>query len=97
MRKCLLMGFAAFFQPGSLLQLIIVMVLTVCYAVVLSKFAPYRDPVDDTLARVLRVEVGREVLLGASASIPRDESAAVVVRVCAKTETPPQPSAQRPL
>ena len=54
-RKCLLMGFAAFFQPGSLLQLIVVMVLTVLYAVMLSKFGPYRDPIDDTLAIVNQV------------------------------------------
>merc|ERR1712096_576088 len=38
-------------------------------------------PVDDALARLLRVEVRGEVLLVPRARIPGDESAAVVVRV----------------
>ena len=39
-RKCVMMGFASFYQPGSLLQLILVMILTVFYALILSIYKP---------------------------------------------------------
>jgi hypothetical protein len=50
LRKCLLMGFASFFKPGTLMQLIIVIVITVLYGYVLAVCKPYKDPADDTLA-----------------------------------------------
>jgi hypothetical protein len=49
-RKCIVMGFASFFRPGTLMQLIAVMLFTVFYIVVLTNCKPYKDPVDDTLA-----------------------------------------------
>jgi hypothetical protein len=39
-RKCVLMGFASFFKPGSLLQLIVVIILTVLYTIFLTQFTP---------------------------------------------------------
>ena len=57
MRKALLMGFAVFFQPGSLMQLVLVMVLTVLYCVVLAILTPYRSQADDNLA------VSQQILL----------------------------------
>jgi hypothetical protein len=50
LRKCLLMGFASFFKPGTLMQLIIVIIITVLYGYVLAVCKPYKDPADDTLA-----------------------------------------------
>jgi hypothetical protein len=49
-RKCFLMGFASFFQPGTLMQLIAVMLFTVVYCLVLTNCKPYGDPLDNTLA-----------------------------------------------
>jgi hypothetical protein len=80
-RKCLMMGFAVFFQvsdcmalsflarsgklltyfcdfphlepnhqPGTLMQLIAVMLITVTYIIVLCLCRPYSDPVDDMLS-----------------------------------------------
>ena len=49
-RKCIVMGFASFFRPGTLMQLIAVMFFTVFYIVLLTHCKPYEDPVDDTLA-----------------------------------------------
>jgi hypothetical protein len=49
-RKCIIVGFASFYQPGSLMQLIAVMLLTVLYSIVLAICKPYDDPMDDTLA-----------------------------------------------
>jgi hypothetical protein len=44
------MGFASFFQPGTLMQLIAVMMLTMLYTMVLCLSRPYKDPIDDALA-----------------------------------------------
>jgi Ca2+/H+ antiporter len=44
------MGFASFFQPGTLMQLIAVMMFTMLYTMVLCLSRPYKDPVDDALA-----------------------------------------------
>jgi hypothetical protein len=49
-RKSLLMGFASFFQRGTLMQLIAVIVLTVGYIAVLCYSRPYLDQVDDRTA-----------------------------------------------
>ena len=40
-RKCIVMGFASFFRPGTLMQLVAVMVLTVFYIMVLCFCKPY--------------------------------------------------------
>ena len=44
------MGFSSFFQPGTLMQLIAVMVFTVVYIMLVVHCKPYSDRVDDTLA-----------------------------------------------
>ena len=49
-RKLLLMGFAAFFQPGTLMQLMAVISLTVLYIATISKFEPYLNNSDNLLA-----------------------------------------------
>ena len=50
-RKCIVMGFASFFRPGTLMQLIAVMLFTFFYTMVLLVCCrPYEDPVDDMLA-----------------------------------------------
>ena len=50
LRKSVLMGFAVFFQPGSLMQLVLVMVLTVLYGFILALLNPYKSAADDRLA-----------------------------------------------
>ena len=50
LRKAVLMGFAVFFQPGSLMQLVLVMVLTGGYTVLLASLHPYKSEADDSLA-----------------------------------------------
>jgi hypothetical protein len=40
-RKCIVMGFASFFRPGTLMQLVAVMILTVFYIMVLVHCKPY--------------------------------------------------------
>ncbi len=50
LRKLLLMGFANFFQPGSLMQLITAMIITVVYGHVLCIFKPYKKNVDNVQA-----------------------------------------------
>ena len=52
MRKCLLMGFAVFFKPGTLMQLILVILVVVAYIAVLAYFRPYSGWRDDFLAVV---------------------------------------------
>ena len=49
-RKLLLMGFASFYQPGTLMQLIAVMSLTMLYIATISKFEPYVNNIDNLLA-----------------------------------------------
>ena len=44
------MGFASFFQPGTLMQLIADMLFTVMYCNVLTNCKPYGDLIDNTLA-----------------------------------------------
>jgi hypothetical protein len=50
LRKCLLMGFASFFQPGTLMQLVLVIILTVLYMLLLALCKPWESRVDDVLA-----------------------------------------------
>jgi hypothetical protein len=40
-RKCIVMGFASFFRPSTLMQLIAVLVLTMFYIMVLVHCKPY--------------------------------------------------------
>jgi hypothetical protein len=40
LRKCMLMGFASFLQPGTLMQLIASMIFTVLYTILLSHCKP---------------------------------------------------------
>ena len=40
LRKCMLMGFATFFKPGTLMQLIAVIILTILYAILLAICKP---------------------------------------------------------
>eukprot|EP00935_MAST-01C_sp_MAST-1C-sp1_P000883 g883.t1 len=49
-RKCILMGFASVFRPGTIMQLILVMVLTVIYMMVITKCCPFRRETDSKLA-----------------------------------------------
>ena len=49
-RKLLLMGFAAFYQPGTLMQLIAVMSLTVLYIIMITMAFPYANNSDNLLA-----------------------------------------------
>ena len=50
LRKCLLMGFASFFQPGTLMQLVLVIILTTLYMLLLTHCKPWESLVDDGLA-----------------------------------------------
>ena len=58
------MGFAAFFKPGTLMQLIVVICLTMLYIISLVDLKPYTDLVDDRLA-ILNQAALFTTLLGA--------------------------------
>ena len=50
LRKCTLMGFASFYKPGTLMQLIAVIVVTTVYIMVLTNYQPYIQPLDVAVA-----------------------------------------------
>jgi hypothetical protein len=49
-RKCILMGFASLVKPGSVMQLILVMVMTVIYMLIITRTCPYKRKTDNELA-----------------------------------------------
>ena len=55
MRKCLLMGFAVFFKPGTLMQLILVIMIVVMYTALLAYCRPYVGWRDDFLSVVNQI------------------------------------------
>ena len=68
LRKCLLMGFAVFFKPGTLLQLIVVIILVMIYIVLLTHFKPYTSWRDNQLS-VMNQMMLFLTLVGASATL----------------------------
>jgi hypothetical protein len=49
MRKCFVMGFASFYKPGSLMQLILVIIFTAGYIMLVTNFKPYQSKEDDIM------------------------------------------------
>jgi hypothetical protein len=62
-RKCVLMGFSSLFKPGTIMQLVMVMVITVLYICVITRTQPYKRDADDIIAVFTNIMVF-VVLLG---------------------------------